>query len=87
MPNRGGAAAARYLSQGTGGRSVAGDSRNHWLATNGPDAAPLRAAANRIIAGEPPKRGGIVEPPRRSPMVGTDLDVKRRVETGRNVDR
>jgi len=40
------------------------------LAEDGPDASRLRAAASQTIAGEPPKRGGILASLRRSPMVG-----------------
>ena len=40
------------------------------LAEDGPDASRLRAAVSQTIAGEPPKRGGILAALRRSPMVG-----------------
>src|SRR5450755_2885679 len=42
------------------------------LAEDGPDSARIRAAIGRTISGEPPKRGGILEALRRSPLVGAD---------------
>jgi hypothetical protein len=56
------------------------------LAEDGPDSAQIRAAIGRTISGEPPKRGGILEALRRSPLVGTDLEFKRSKEIGRKVD-
>jgi hypothetical protein len=56
------------------------------LAEDGPDSARIRAAIGRTISGEPPKRGGILEALRRSPLVGADLEFKRSKETGRKVD-
>jgi hypothetical protein len=56
------------------------------LAENGPDSARIRAAIGRTISGEPPKKGGILEALRRSPLVGADLELKRSKETGRKVD-
>jgi hypothetical protein len=56
------------------------------LAEDGPDATRLRAAVSQSIAGEPPKRGGILAALRRSPMVGADLDLTRTREEGRKVD-
>lgn len=56
------------------------------LAEEGPEATRLRAAVSRTIAGEPPKKGGIVAALRRSPLVGADLDVTRPREEGRNVE-
>ena len=56
------------------------------LAEDGPDASRLRAAVSQTIAGEPPKRGGILAALRRSPMVGADLDLTRTREKGRKVD-
>ena len=56
------------------------------LAESGPEASRLRAAVSQSIAGEPPKKGGILAAPRRSPLVGADLDVTRLREEGRNVE-
>jgi len=56
------------------------------LAEDGPDATQLRAAMSQTIAGEPPKKGGILAALRRSPMVGADLDLTRPREEGRKVD-
>lgn len=56
------------------------------LAEDGPEAARLRAAVSQTIGGEPPRKGGILEALRRSPLVGADLDLKRSREEGRKVD-
>jgi hypothetical protein len=56
------------------------------LAGDGPDSARIRATIRRTIAGEPPKKGGILSALRRSPLVGADLDLKRPVTAGRKVD-
>jgi hypothetical protein len=56
------------------------------LAEDDPDAARLRAAVNRTMAGEPPKKGGILAALRRSPLVGADLKLPRSHEAGRKVD-
>ena len=56
------------------------------LADNGPDSARIRATVRRTVAGEPPKKGGILDALRRSPLVGADLNLKRPVVTGRKVD-
>jgi hypothetical protein len=56
------------------------------LAENGAEAGQIRATVSRSIAGKPPRRGGILEALRRSPLVGADLDVARSQETGRKVD-
>ncbi len=55
------------------------------LAEDGPEASRLRAAVNQTIAGEPPKKGGILAAIRRSPLVGADLDLTRPRERGRKV--
>ena len=55
------------------------------LAEEGPEASRLRAAVNQTIAGEPPKKGGILAALRRSPLVGADLDLTRPREQGRKV--
>jgi len=56
------------------------------LAEDDPDAVRIRAAVSRSIAGEPPKKGGILAALRRSPLVGADLDLARSQETGRKLD-
>ncbi len=56
------------------------------LAEDGPEASLLRAAVSQTIAGEPPKKGGILAALRRSPLVGADLDVTRPREEGRAAD-
>jgi len=56
------------------------------LAEDGPEVSPLRIAVSQAIAGEPPKKGGILAALRRSPLVGADLDVTRSREDGRAVE-
>lgn len=56
------------------------------LAEDGPEASRLRTAVSQTIAGEPPKRGGILAALRRSPLVGADLDLTRPRDEGRKVD-
>ncbi len=56
------------------------------LAENDPDAIRIRATVSRTISGEPPKKGGILDALRRSPLVGADLNVARQVTHGRKVD-
>jgi hypothetical protein len=56
------------------------------LAEEGPEAARIRATVQRVIAGELPKKGGILEALRRSPLVGADLDLTRANEKGRRID-
>lgn len=56
------------------------------LAEDGKEAARLRAAVSRTIAGKPPDKGGILAALRRSPLVGADLDLIRPREEGRDVD-
>ena len=55
------------------------------LAEEGPEASRLRAAVSQTIAGEPPKKGGVLAALRRSPLVGADLDLTRPREEGRKV--
>jgi hypothetical protein len=55
------------------------------LAEDSPDASRLRAAVSQTIAGEPPKKGGILAALRRSPLVGAHLDLTRPHEQGRKV--
>ena len=56
------------------------------LAEDDPDAARIREAVSRTIAGESPAKGGILAALRRSPLVGADLNFTRPRETGRKVD-
>jgi len=56
------------------------------LAEGGAEAARIRAAVSQTIAGQPPRKGGILEALRRSPLVGADLDLRRSREQGRKVD-
>jgi len=56
------------------------------LAGDDADSARIRATVRRTIAGEPPKKGGILDALRRSPLVGADLELKRPVTPGRKVD-
>ena len=56
------------------------------LAEDGAEASRLRAIVARSVAGEPPKRGGILAALRRSPLVGAELDLSRPREEGRNVE-
>ena len=55
------------------------------LAEDGPDAQRLRNVVSTSIAGEPPKKGGILAALLRSPLVGADLDTTRSKEHGRKV--
>ena len=68
-----------------GDRDLIRSLANH-LAGDGPDSARIRAAVRRTIAGKPPKKGGILRALRQSPLVGADLDLKRAVMAGRQVD-
>ena len=56
------------------------------LADNSPDSGRIRDAVRGTIAGEPSKKGGILNALRRSPLVGAELDLKRPVTTGRRVE-
>jgi hypothetical protein len=56
------------------------------LADDGPEASRLRDIVTRSMAGEPPRKGGILAALRRSPLVGADLDLTRPREEGREVD-
>jgi hypothetical protein len=53
------------------------------LAQGDPDTVRIRAAVSRTIAGEPPKKGGILAALRRSPLVKADLDLGRSREVRR----
>jgi hypothetical protein len=56
------------------------------LADDSPEASKLRAFIARSVAGEPPRKGGILAALRRSPLVGADLDLTRPREEGREVE-
>jgi len=56
------------------------------LAEDGVDAAHLRATLDRGLAGELPRKGGILAALRRSPMVGADLDLARSSDGGRETE-
>ena len=56
------------------------------LAEDDPEAMRIRMAVSQTIAGEPPKKGGILAALRRSPLVGADLDFTRSREAGRKID-
>ena len=56
------------------------------LAEDSAEAMELRASVSRSMAGEPPRKGGILAALRRSPLVGADIDVTRARESGREVD-
>ena len=56
------------------------------LAEDGPDASRLRAVVSQTISGEPPRKGGILEALRRSPLVGSDIAPVRQFEAGRKVE-
>jgi hypothetical protein len=55
------------------------------LAEGGTEAQRLRAEIARTVAGEPPRRGGILAALRRSPLVGADLDLTREETPDRDV--
>ena len=56
------------------------------LAEDSAEAMELRASVTRSMAGEPPRKGGILAALRRSPLVGADIVVTRAREGGREVD-
>ena len=56
------------------------------LAEDCPEADRLRATVSQGIADRAPRKGGILEALRRSPMVGADLVASRSFEVGRKVD-
>jgi hypothetical protein len=56
------------------------------LAEDGSEASRLRAIISRSVAGEPPRKGGILAALRRSPLVDADLDLARPREEGRKVE-
>ncbi|HEX2892122.1 hypothetical protein [Vineibacter terrae] len=56
------------------------------LAEDSADASRLRAIVGQAVAGEPPKKGGILAALRRSPLVGANLGFARPSEEGRKVE-
>ena len=56
------------------------------LAEDSREVSKLRAIVSQAVAGEPPKKGGILAALRRSPLVGADLDLTRPREDGRDVE-
>lgn len=56
------------------------------LAEDGPQADRLRTAVTRGMADTQPRRGGILEALRRSPLVDEDVVPPRPFEPGREVD-
>jgi hypothetical protein len=77
---------ARFEVQGLDGDRELIRSLAKRLAGGDPDSARIRATLRLTIAAEPPKKGGILDALRRSPLVGADLDLKRPVTRGRKVD-
>ena len=61
--------------------------RARLLAKEGPEADRARTEVIALVAGNPPMPGGILAAPRRSPLVGADLDLSRPRVEGRKVDR
>jgi hypothetical protein len=57
------------------------------LAEGGPDADQFRLIVNDMIAGKPPKKGGVLAALRRSPLIGTDLELTRSREPARGLGR
>jgi hypothetical protein len=55
------------------------------LASDDADAVQLRATVSQTLGGEPPRKGGILDALRRSPLVGAELDLTRSVEPGRKI--
>lgn len=56
------------------------------LAEDGPEALRLREAVAQTMSGEPPKKGGILQALRRSPLVGADIAPVREFDPGRKVE-
>lgn len=56
------------------------------LAEDGPEASRLRDAVTQTMSGEPPRKGGILEALRRSPLVGADIAPVREFDPGRKVE-
>jgi hypothetical protein len=56
------------------------------LAEDTPEALELRASVSKSLAGEPPRKGGILAALRRSPLVGADIELTRPRDAGREID-
>lgn len=56
------------------------------LAEAGPDAVPMHATINKLMAAGSPKKSRILEALRRSPLAHADLNLKRPHIEGRKVD-
>ena len=56
------------------------------VAEEGPEADCLRAVVSRFISGESPRKGGILQALRRSPLVGADVVPPRPFQNGRKAD-
>ena len=56
------------------------------LAEDGPEASRLRAVLSQPITGERPETGRILAALRRSPLDGTELDLKRTRDDGRHIE-
>jgi hypothetical protein len=56
------------------------------LVANDAQASRLRSEMSTQVADEPPRRGGIWAALRRSPLVGTELNLEREVVPSRDVD-
>ena len=56
------------------------------LAEDSADASRLRVMVGKAVAGDAPRKGGILAALRRSPLVGADLDFSRPRKEGRKVD-
>ena len=56
------------------------------LTQNDAEAQRLRTLVSRSVAGKPPRKGGILEALRRSPLVGADIIPPRPFMPGREID-
>lgn len=56
------------------------------LAEDGPESARLRQAVNAAVDGERPRKGGILAALRRSPLVGSGVDLTKTRHPGRDID-
>ncbi|GJE40950.1 hypothetical protein [Methylobacterium soli] len=56
------------------------------LAEDGPEATEIRDAVSRTLSNEPSRTGGILDALRRSPLVGSDIDLDRLRVEGRSID-
>lgn len=56
------------------------------LAEDGPESERLRSAVKSLMGGEPPRKGGILKALLASPLIGSELDLPRPCEHGREID-